>query len=74
MDILFQARRSSNTPCPAAAAVAEKMATKKSAYLICGMKLGREEGSVTVTPETDGWAHALKRSEVWIIFEWLFRE
>ena len=54
MDTLCQAGRSSNTPYLAAAAVAEKMATKKSAYLICGMKLGREEGSVTVTPETDG--------------------
>ena len=54
MDTQCQAGRSSNTPYLAAAAVAEKMATKKSAYLICGMKLGREEGSVTVTPETDG--------------------
>ena len=43
MDTLCQAGRSSNTPYLAAAAVAEKMATKKSAYLICGMKLGREE-------------------------------
>ena len=60
--------RRSNTPC--SAAVAEKMATKKSAYLICGMKLGKGRWFVTATPETDEWAlSGDERSEIWITFK-----